>query len=245
MALTANRDVKFYTSQELIELPVDDNVVIYKGALVGRNRSTGYARPLAAGDDFLGVAYAKVDNTLAGHTAGGTLVKLQQNVDVVHALSGAVAGDIGKDAYASADDTLTLTPTGNSRVGRVAAVEEAGVVRLRCQPAAGLSGVLENTPLVTLADTNTALTADHLNKTLLIANSTGRTLTLPAASSARAGAWVRVVKTNATAAIVTLDGNGAETIDGALTFTGIDALYDVATVLCTGSEWVIIGRDIA
>lgn len=245
MALMANRDVKFYASQELVELPVDDNVIIYKGALVGRNRSTGYARPLTAGDDFLGVAYAKVDNTVVGHTGGGVLVKLHQNIDIVHALGSAAVGDVGKDAYASADDTLTLTPTGNSRMGRIVALDDAGAARVRCQPSAGLSGVLENTPIVALADTSATLTLDHMNKTLLIANTAGRTLTLPAVASVRAGAWVRVVKTNATAAAVTLDGNAAETIDGALTFTGIDALYDVATVLCTGSEWVIIGRDIA
>lgn len=50
MPLSANRDVQFYSVQELIDIPVDDNVNIYKGALVGRNRSTGYARPLTAGD---------------------------------------------------------------------------------------------------------------------------------------------------------------------------------------------------
>ena len=34
MALTADRELKFFASQELIDLGVDDNVKIYKGGLV-------------------------------------------------------------------------------------------------------------------------------------------------------------------------------------------------------------------
>jgi len=136
MALSANRDVNFYTSQELIEIPVDDNVNIYKGALVGLNSATGYARPLVAADAFLGVAYAQADNTISGHTAGGISVKLHQNVDVVHSLSGVAVTDTGAQAYASDDTTLTLTSSGNSRVGRIVGVEGSGVVRVRMQPVA-------------------------------------------------------------------------------------------------------------
>jgi hypothetical protein len=245
MALTADRNVSFYVSQELIELPVDDNIVIYKGALVGRNRSTGYARGLVAGDEFLGVAYAQASNTATGHTAGGVRVRLHQAVDIVHALAGVVTADIGKDVFASADDTLTLTPTGNSRVGRIVAVEGSGVARVRCQPIAALDGVLDNTLVVSLDDANATLTLDHLNRTLLIANTQARTLTLPPVATARAGATLRIVKTSAAAAAVTLDGNASETIDGAATYAAIDAQYDVATLLCTGSEWIIVARDIA
>jgi hypothetical protein len=245
MALSSNREVKFYTSQELIEIPVDDNVNIYKGAFLGRNRGTGYARPLAAGDDFLGVAYQQADNTVSGHTAGGINVRLHQAIDIVHALSGVTNADIGKDVYASADDTLTLTPTGNSRVGRVVAVEATNTARVRCQPVMMVDGVLDNLPVVSLADDDHTLTLDHMNRVLLIANTAARTLTLPAAATVRAGGTIRVVKTSADAFAVTLDGNDAETIDGAATLATIDAQYDVATVLCTGSEWIVLSRDIA
>lgn len=136
MALSANREVKFYTSQELIDVPVDDNVNIYKGAFVGVNSSTGYARPLTAGDDFLGVAYAQADNTVSGHTAGGIDARLHQSIDVVHALSGVAATDIGSEVYASDDETLTLTSTSNTRIGRIVAIEGTNLVRARCQPIA-------------------------------------------------------------------------------------------------------------
>ncbi|MCK4342021.1 MAG: hypothetical protein KAY37_09900 [Phycisphaerae bacterium] len=245
MALSANRDVDFYTSQELIDLPVDDNVTIYKGAFVGRDRGTGYARPLSAGDEFLGVAYRQADNTVSGHTAGGINIRLHQAIDIVHTLSGVVTGDIGKDVYASDDETLTLTPTGNSRIGRIAAVEATNTARARCEPVNMLSGVLENGPLVSLADASATLTLDHINRSLLIANTAARTLTLPAVATVRAGGWIRVVKTSSDAEIVTLDGNASETIDGAATFTAIDAQYDCVLLLCTGSEWIILSRDIA
>jgi hypothetical protein len=243
MALTADREVQFFASQELIDLPVDDNVVIYKGALVGRNRSTGYARALTAGDEFLGVAYQQADNTVTGHTAGGIDVRLHQAIDIVHTLSGVVTGDIGKDVYASDDETLTLTPTSNSRVGRVVAVESTNTARVRCAPLKSLDGVLDNVPVVQLADASATLTLDHMNRTLLIANSAARTLTLPPVATVRAGGWFRIVKTSAAAFAVTLDGNGAETISGAATWVDIDADHDAGLLMCTGSEWIVLSAE--
>lgn len=137
MALSANREVQFYATRELIDVPVDDNVRIYKGALVGLNAATGYVRPLMAGDAFAGVAYRQADNTVAGHTAGGLFVRLHQGVDILHALPGATQANVGALVYASADDTLTLTASGNSLVGRIVALEGAGLVRVRCQPVFG------------------------------------------------------------------------------------------------------------
>jgi hypothetical protein len=136
MALSADREVKFYASQELIELGVDDNVLIYKGALVGLNAGTGYARPLSAGDAFVGLAFKQADNTITGHTAGGVSTKLHQNIDAVLPLAGVTITDIGAEVYASDDATLTLTATGNSRIGRIVAVEGTGLARVRLQPVA-------------------------------------------------------------------------------------------------------------
>jgi hypothetical protein len=245
MALSTDRELTFFASQALIDLPMDDNVKIYKGAFVGRNRATGYARTLVAGDEFLGIAYRQADNTISGHTAGGLSVRLHQGVDIVHTLTGVANADMGKDVYASADDTLTLTPTGNSRIGRVIAVEGTNTARARCRPIGLVTGALENSSIVALADANATLTLDHVNRVLLIANTAARTLTLPPVATVRAGGWIRVVKTSADAFAVTLDGNASETIDNAATYTAIDARYDVALLLCTGSEWIILSRDIA
>ena len=245
MALTVDRNVEFYASEELVDFPVKDNVKIYKGGFVWRDRATGYEHPLAAGDEYLGLAYRQADNTASGHAAGGINARLHQSVDIVHALSGVTLGDVGKDVYASDDETLTLTPTGNSRVGRIVAVENTNLARVRCRPVMALCGLLDNAPVVSLADASATLTLDHMNRTLLIANSVARTLTLPPVATVRAGGWFRIVKASAAAAAVTLDGNASETIDGGATFAAIDAQYDTALVLCTGSEWIILSRDIA
>ena len=245
MPLTANRDVQFYSSRELIEIGVDANTKIYKGAFVGRNRSTGFARPLAAGDEFLGIAYRVADNTFAGNSAGGITVRLQQDVDIVHALSGVAVGDIGKEVYATDDSTLSLSGNGMSRVGRIVGVESASVARVRAQPLFGLAGIAEGLPITTLSDGNATLTLDQMNRTLLMANTAARTISLPAVASVRAGGWVRIVKTSAAAFAITIDPNAAETIDGSTTLATIDGQYDTALVLCTGSEWIVLSRDIS
>lgn len=136
MALSSNRELQFYASRELVDIPVDDNVNIHKGALVGIDSSTGYARPLTAGDDFAGVAYAQADNTVSGHAAGGITVRLHQEIDIIHTLTGVSQTDIGSQVYASDDETLTLTASGASRVGRIVAIEGSNLVRVRCQPIA-------------------------------------------------------------------------------------------------------------
>lgn len=245
MPLSDDRNVNFYASSELIDLPVDDNVVIYRGAFVGRNRATGYVRGLVAGDEFVGLAQRRADNTAAGHVAGGITVRVQQRADVVHALSGATQDDLGKEVYASDDATLTLAPGSASRMGRIVAIEASGLVRVRTAPVFDLGGAFEGLAVRTLADASATLTLDQMNRVLLIANTAARTLTLPPAATCRVGAWLRVVKTSAAAFAVTLDGHSAETIDGAATLATIDAQFDVAHLLCTGSDWIVLSRDIA
>jgi hypothetical protein len=245
MALTQDRDLSFYAPGELIDFPTDANVLIFKGGFVGRNRATGYARPLAIGDDFLGLAYQQADNTFDGNGPGTALVRLHRHIDIVHTLSGVLLADVGKEVFASADDTLTLAPTGNSRIGRIVAVEATNLARVRIQPQSTAPGISESMGVTTLADSNATLTLDHVGRTLLMSNAAARTLTLPAVAQVRAGGWIRVVKTSSAAAAITLDGNGAETIDGAATFAGVDAIYDTVLLVCTGTEWVILSRDIA
>lgn len=245
MPLTQDRELEFFASSELIDLPVDDNVKVYKGAYVGRNRTSGLARPLQLGDEFLGVAYRTADNTVAGHAAGGIDARLFQQADVVDVLSGVALGDIGKEVYALDDSTLTLLSTGTSRIGRVVAVPSSGYARVRLQPVTAAQGQFEGYAIHVLSDATQTLTLNHVNRVLLMGNAAARTLTLPAASSVRAGGWIRVVKTNAAAFAITLDPNASETVDGAATLATVDAQYDCAHLLCTGNEWIVLSRDIA
>jgi predicted RecA/RadA family phage recombinase len=127
MALTANREVDRYVDQELRTLPVKGGAHVYKGALVGL--TGGFARGLAAGDPFVGIAYAEADNSAGSD--GDQVVRVFTLGDFEHALGSASRANNGAAVYASDDATLTLTASGNSLVGRQVDVPAAGRIVLR------------------------------------------------------------------------------------------------------------------
>jgi hypothetical protein len=104
--------------------PVIAADIIYQGAAVGDNGS-GYARPLQAGDPFRGFADYKADN--AAGTAGAIDVRTRTKGRIELNISGLAITDVGKDVYASDDDTFTLTQGSNTRIGYVVAWVSTGV----------------------------------------------------------------------------------------------------------------------
>ncbi len=64
------------------------------------------------------------------------------------------------------------------------------------------------------------------------------TVNLPAASG-NGGRRIAIKKTDSTANAVTVDGNSAETIDGAVT-QSIGEQYDSLTLICDGTNWHIM-----
>jgi hypothetical protein len=106
------------------ELPIIASDIIYQGAAVGDNAS-GYMRPLVAGDPFRGFALEKCDNASGG--AGAKNVKLLRKGKVSLSISGLAITDVGKDVYASDDDTFVLTIGTNTRIGYVYRYVSAGV----------------------------------------------------------------------------------------------------------------------
>jgi len=110
---------------ELEDYPVIATDIIYEGAAVGENGS-GYARPLAAGDRFLGFALEKVDN--AAGSAGDKSVRVRTRGRVQLAISGiAITANDRPAVYASDDDTFTLTASTNSHIGFVSRWVSTGV----------------------------------------------------------------------------------------------------------------------
>ncbi len=98
------------------EFPVVATDIIYKGAAVGDNAS-GYARPLVAGDPFRGFADYKVDN--ATGAAGDKRVRCRTSGKIKLPITSLAITDIGKDVFASDDNTFTLTQSTNTRIGYV------------------------------------------------------------------------------------------------------------------------------
>lgn len=74
------------------------------------------------------------------------------------------------------------------------------------------------------------------------ANGGAFTVTLPAVSG-NTGLTYVIKKTDSTLNAVTIDGNGAETIEGAASTT-LNTQYEAVTIVCDGSTWHIVDRKI-
>jgi hypothetical protein len=98
------------------DLPAIAGDIIYEGAAVGLH-SSGYARPLVAGDVFGGFALRQVDNALGA--AGEKNVRVIAGGAVVLPVTGLTIDDFGKPIYASDDNTFTMTASTNTQIGTV------------------------------------------------------------------------------------------------------------------------------
>ena len=102
----------------------------------------------------------------------------------------------------------------------------------------GNSGAVRS---ITESDT---LTVSDSTKVIAVDASGGAvTVTLLAAATAGDGFEVIVKKVDSSASAVTIDGNGAETIDGAATMI-LPNQYDTAQLRCDASAWHSIGKDV-
>jgi hypothetical protein len=125
MALSANRDVDHYVDQELRTVLVKGGTQIFKGGFVVIEEASGYAKPFAAGagagtsNFFVGVAYEAGDNI--NGSDGDVSVRVFTQGDFGHAIAGGTIADVGKKAFASDDDTLSLSAGSGANVfvGRV------------------------------------------------------------------------------------------------------------------------------
>lgn len=110
---------------DIEEYPVIDSDIIYEGAAVGENGS-GYARPLQAGDAFLGFCEQNVDNSAGA--AGDKTVRVRTRGRVKLSIAAlAITANDRPPVYASDDDTFTLTASTNSLIGYVSRWVSTGV----------------------------------------------------------------------------------------------------------------------
>ena len=123
-ALTDNKEVA-EKHRRLIENPVAASVVIFKGAIVMSNAS-GFLAPAAALLDakMAGMAYEKADNS--NGSAGDINCKLLREGLFELSGSGFTQADVGKEVYASDDQTVSTTQgTNEVAVGKIAQVVSA------------------------------------------------------------------------------------------------------------------------
>jgi hypothetical protein len=98
-----------------IEVPIVANDTVFGRALVGLN--SGVARPLTAGDAFLGLAERRYDNE--GGAASAMNVVLESGMLVKATISGSSSANLGAVVYATNDNLadVTLTKGSNSPIG--------------------------------------------------------------------------------------------------------------------------------
>lgn len=104
---------------------------------------------------------------------------------------------------------------------------------------AGVAGAASHIENENVVNTSLDTTLDENHRTLTVdASGAARTITLPTAASAK---WRKytVKKMDATANTVTVDGNGAETIDGAASVV-LGSQYESVTVQSDGTQWLIV-----
>jgi hypothetical protein len=124
-ALTKDKP-REYELGHVNEFGVAATTTIYEGAAVGDNGS-GYARPLVAGDKFLGFCERPVSNlapvnNIPGPPSGGAgdkNVRVNNSGLIQLPVTGVIATSVGAPVYASDEDTFTLTGAGNSPIGKV------------------------------------------------------------------------------------------------------------------------------
>lgn len=241
MALTAGADRQNtpHTLHTKSRQPLAASARPFQGSLVGL-KTDGYARALVAADILLGLAERTVDLEDVVASDGGQNAQVDRGLQTaVVPLTGVARDDVAhrRCVYASDDGTFTFTPAGNTFIGYVIGVEATNqaVVQMcphhYITPAPGACGLRD------LADAAATLTTADLDKILRMANTAARTVTLPAAADC-AGHFITVVKNGVAAFAITLDGNGAETIDGAATLDlTATAARDRMTLMSDGTAW--------
>lgn len=155
--LAADAPRAFYQG-DFRDRPVVASDIIYKGAAVGDNGS-GYARPLTAGDPFRGFADYQVDNS--DGAAGDKYVRCRTHGYIELSISSLAITDVGKDVYASDDDTFTLTQGTNTRIGYVHAFIESGKGVVYFEEAHGVLTELTDNSGGTASDTLASIGASY------------------------------------------------------------------------------------
>lgn len=113
-----------YELGEVNEFLILADTIIHEGAAVGLNEQ-GYARPLQAGDHFVGFAEDTADNTCG--KSGDKRVRVKHCGKIKLPIDGLQLNHVGQPVFASDDDTFTLKGESNTRIGVVYRLDSEGV----------------------------------------------------------------------------------------------------------------------
>lgn len=240
-----------YAKRSVKTLSVE--TTFYTGAFIGIDSSGYYCK----GDDasawvFAGVVRGREGNPVlpAGTAGDGTI-----DLDIAKptfgevAVSGVAVTDVGKPVYATFDNAAVLafgSTTYANLVGTIVDYVASGIAMVRFNYD-GVAGHRRCMAAKRLAATGAqTISQFDAGKTLFCANTATLTLTLPPIASVPAGQGITFIKDHASDTnAITLDGDGAETIEGSATVATMDAPYDVIRLVSNGTLWVMEYRDLA
>ena len=136
-ALSQNADRSLKGGGKIQSFLVEDDVHIYKGALVALN-DAGYVEPATNATDkvLAGVAYEECDNTLENHAQGGKSVRVIREGFFRFASAGIVQAGVGLKCYVTDDNTVEDAGTATQGVvaGVVVQLEAADIVWVDIEP---------------------------------------------------------------------------------------------------------------
>lgn len=231
------------TGGQYRRLPSEISANPYGGSLLSF-AADGYVHELVAGEPFAGIARTAIETADAATADGSRYIEAVAGTFFITAtLSGVAQDDAahGREVYASDDATLTFTPTGNTRIGRVIGVDGTKAIIL-CTTDKG-AAVASNGTRTLAATGDVTLTSADLDRVILLPSTGAQAITLPASADS-AGHTITFKKTTANAVAATLTP-ASGTIDGAATNAVIDAAQDSLTIFCDGTNWHIIAYKIA
>jgi hypothetical protein len=148
----------------------------------------------------------------------------------------------GKVAYGKEGGTCVVSPVGltyANPIGKVVDIYPADVndpgdmtaaASVVIEPVYGAWNIEDGACRVMSATGNQTITVWDFGKTIYVPNTAALTLALPAPTDVPIGSRIRFLKTTSDAEIITLDPASSATINGASTFTALDAQYDTVTI---------------
>lgn len=239
VALIDDRQTTFFPG-ETAKHDVEVNTQIFLGSLVTLN-AAGLAIPLdstTVGQTFVGVAVQAADTRTITPVADRVL-----RVDVrrtgIHELAtqdSLANSNIGDPVWGLDDQTVSLTQSVATQplVGRIGKFVQSDIADVDIFDA-GAIAIQARQVVRTITASATALVSD--DQILADATLGALIVTLPTAVG-NSGVSVQVKKIDSTGLTVTVDGAGAETIDGDLTKI-IGSQWTNITVVSDGTAWFI------
>lgn len=157
-------------------------------------------------------------------------------------IAAAAAGDEGKKVYWLYNNQVSYSPgTNGNYAGTVWLVKDSTHVVVRPPwTETPTSGGKRSVMTLGAAAASVTLTKFDVNRTFLSPATVAQTVNLPDATKCSPGDQMSFVYTGAGGVQVTLDGSGAQTINGAATYALGLVQYSAVTIETDGANWYVV-----